>query len=150
MATNVSNAIQGKTTYVQECGFLTGTVAGDVGGAITAASPASSTSGAMLAAVVPSDGAELVACTFTVTSPGTVTTSGTQQWSISDGTNALATMVATDAETAAGTLITLVLGSATNGKNIATTGGARLVITNTEAGTIGDGLNGIFRLVWAL
>jgi len=149
MATQESSVIGKSNITVDTCSFLTGTVAGDMGGAINASSP-NATGVNVLAAVVPADGAELIAMTFTVTSPGTVTTSGTQQWSISDGTNALATLAATSATTAADTVISLVMGTATNGKNLATTDGAALTLTNTEAGTIGDGLHGIFRLVWGL
>ena len=149
MATQESSTIAGKNVYIATCGFLAGTVAGDQGGAQTHESPAADGVRA-LATVVPADGSELVAATFTVTSPGTVTTSGTQQWSISDGTNAIATLAATSAATAAGTVVSLVMGTATNGKNLATTDGARLTLTNTEVGTVGDGLHGVFRLVWAL
>lgn len=142
MASTEATIIQGSNVYVQSAVF-------GGGGALTAVSPSANGTDA-LSAVVPADGAELVECTFRITTVGAHTTSGTQQWSISDGTNALATMVATDAETAADTLITLVLGSATNGKNIATTAGSRLILTNTEDGTVTTGMAGIFRLVWAL
>ena len=149
MASTESTTIRGTNVYVTTCGFLTGTVVGDAGGSITAGSP-SADAVTPLATVVPADGAELKSITFTVTSPGTVTTSGTQQWSISDGTNVLATQAAIDTEQAAGTILTLVMGSATNGKNIASTAGARLTMTNTEVGTIGDAMHGIFNLVWGL
>ncbi len=143
MATNESNALSGKHVVVQNAVFG-GT------GVLTAVGPSAPSTTIALSTVVPGDGAELKECTFRVTTTGAHTTSGTHEWSISDGTNALATMVSTDAETVAGTLITLVLGSATNGKNIATTAGSRLILTNTELGTVTTGLAGIFRLVWGL
>ena len=152
MATTWGSTIQGKNIYVTTCGFMTGTVLGDSGGSITAGSP-SADAVVALATCVPKDGAVLVEADFIVTSPGSVTTSGTQEWSITDGTNVLATRAATNADatnTPAGTVLALTMGSATNGTNAATTTGAVLNLTNTEVGTIGDGLNGIFRLVWHL
>ena len=149
MATTEGSTIQRNNTYITTCGFIGGTT--EVSAEVYGSPDASGTS--VLATVVPADGAELVAMTFTVTSNATTTTSGTQQWSISDGTNALATLAATGvggAGTAAGTVLSMVMGTATNGKNLATTAGSRLTLTNTEVGTIGDGVHGVFRLVWAL
>lgn len=136
-----------RNVHVVTCGFLAGTVDGDQGGAQTHESPAADGVRA-LATVVPADGAELMALTFTYTSPGTGT--HTQQWSISDGTNALATRAALVATTAAGTVSSFTMGTATNGKNLATTTGARLTLTNTSVGTSTDGAHGVFRLVWGL
>jgi len=142
MADQEGTTIQRNNVYVQNCVF-------GGGGAHTAVSPAADGTDA-LTAVVPEDGAELISVTFTVTTIGAVTTSGTQQWSVSDGTNVLFTQAATDAVDVVGTVRTLVVGTATNGKAIASTVGTRLILTNTEDGTVGTGVAGIFRLVWAL
>ena len=98
--------------------------------------------------MVPVDGAELIAASFTVQSTGNG--DHTQQWSISDGTNVLATLAAADADAAVGTVHTMVMGSATHGKAIGTTTGARLTLTNTSVGTSTEGMAGRFVLVWAL
>ena len=152
MATNESSALQGKHRHVTECGFLASVVdgPGSIAEHVIIMRSPNADGTATLSTTVPADGAELVEMTFTVLSAGTVTTSGTQQWSISDGTNALATLAATDATTAAGTVVSMTMGSATNNKNLATTDGARLTLTNTEVGTVGAGMEGIWRLVWAL
>ena len=146
MAATVGTTIQGKSTYVQITTFQTAALAN------TVLSPATTTT-ILLGSLVPADGAELIDATFTITTAGGVTTSGTQQWSCSDGTNALFTMAATSsavADSAAGTVRQMTMGSATNGKNIATTAGSRLTLTNTVAGTITAAIAGIFKLVWAL
>jgi hypothetical protein len=140
MATTASTSIQGRSTYVQNAVF-------GGGGAHTALSPAASGTDA-LSAVVPADGAELVAATFTVTTAGVG--GGSNQWSVSDGTNALFTQAATINTTAAGGVRTMTMGTATNGRNIATTAGSRLILTNTLVGTASTAIAGIFRLVWAL
>jgi len=152
MATQESSTLAGRNVFIETCGFLTGTVAGDMGGAINAKPAQDGTGISVLSGIVPADGSELVAAEFTVTSPGTVTTSREMQWEVSDGTNVLATLAASanNAATAAGTILSLIMGTATNGKNLATTDGARLTFTNTEVGTAGGGIHGLFRLVWAL
>lgn len=142
MATTSGSTIQGRTTFVTTAGF-TGTAAHTSVGL-------SANGTSVLTTVVPADGAELISGTFTITTVGAVTTSGTNAWSISDGTNAIATIAAFDVTQAIGTILPLVMGSATNGRNIATTSGARLILTNTEAGTVGTAVSGIFNFVWAL
>ena len=147
MATNESSSLQGKNVYVTEAGFAVDSITAGVGSITSFTSP-SGDGTATLSTVVPADGAELVACSFTVTSAGTG--GSTQQWSISDGTNALATRAALIDTTAAGTVSALTMGTATNGKNLATTAGSRLTLTNTAVGTSTEGSSGVFRLVWAL
>ena len=106
---------------------------------------------AAMSTTVPQPGAELIEATFTVLSAGTVTTSGTQQLAVGDGTNLLAISSATDATSAAGTIVTLTPQSVNNAKaNTAVAGGTRMVFTNTEVGTIGDGMHGMFRVVWSV
>ena len=143
MATNESSAFQGSNVYIAQFGWI-GT------GAETALPAMTDSATFALWHVVPADGAELVELTYTITVVGTATTSSTMEWSISDGTNALATLAATTGSTAVDTVLTLVMGSATNGKNLATTAGTMLVLTHTEAGTLTAGPAGIFRAVWAL
>ncbi len=142
MASTDATTIQGSNVYVEHAVFG-GT------GALTAVSPAADGT-AVLSALVPADGAELVSVTFTITTIGIVTTTGLQEWSVSDGTNVLFTQVATTAVGTVGDVRTFVTGTATNGKNIGTTTGSRLILTNTETGTVGTGVSGIFQLVWAL
>jgi hypothetical protein len=139
------STIQGKNVYVVSAGFATHTNGtGRIEGYISPHGDGT----AVLSCVVPADGAELVSATFTVISIGVG--GGTQQWSISDGTNVLATRAALIDTTAAGTVSELTVGTATNGKAIATTAGSRLTITNTSVGTSTQGSTGIFNLVWAL
>jgi len=100
---------------------------------------------------VPAQYAELIAASFTVLSPGSVTTSGNQAMALSDGTSELALNVTGDAESTKGTVITLTPQSVSNGKAITqAAAGTPIVLVNTETGTIGDGMHGTFRLVWAL
>ena len=139
MASTDGTTIQGSNVYVQNCTF-------GGGGTNTALSPAASGTDA-LTAVVPGDGAELVSATFTVTTAGVG--GGSNAWSVSDGTTALFTQAATINTTAAGGVRTMTMGTATNGKAIATTAGSRLILTNTLAGTASTAIAGIFRLVWA-
>ncbi len=104
----------------------------------------------LMSCVVPVDGAELLSVNFVVHSAGVISTSGTEQWSIGDGTNELATLAAFAGESVAGTILSFTMASATNGKAVATTGGTRLILTNTEAGTVSDGPHGRFSLLWAV
>src|SRR3990172_8552016 len=106
MAATIGTTIQGKTTYVENTTFQTAALAN------TVLSPDGNGT-ALLGALVPADGAELREATFTITAAGAVTTSGTQQWSVSDGTNALFTMAATSsaaADSVAGGVRTMTLG----------------------------------------
>ena len=145
MATTQSSTIQGKTVYVAEAGF---TVDAATYGLITSGKSPSTDGTSVLSATVPVDGAELTAASFTVLSTGDG--DHTQQWSISDGTNVLATLAAADADAAVGTVHTMVMGTDINGKAIGTTTGARLTLTNTSIGTSTEGMSGYFNLVWAL
>jgi len=148
MATNESSALQGNHVFVTEACCIRAPITAGVGVAYNTLNTPTGDGTSVLSTGVPADGAELVECTFTVTSAGIG--GSTQQWSISDGTNALATRAALIDTTAAGTVSTLVLGTATNGKNIATTDAARLTLTNTAVGTSTQGTSGVFRFVWAL
>jgi hypothetical protein len=150
MATAESSSLQGRNVYVSDCGLISASTTEAVTGMLGAYRTPNATGTTVLSTVVPADGAQLVAMSFTVHSAGTVTTSGTQQFAVSDGTNDLATLAATSVVQSAGAVLTFTMGTATNGKNLATTAGSRLILTNTEAGTIADGMHGIFRLVWAL
>ena len=145
MAATISSALQGKTVYVTESGF---TVDAATYGLITSGKSPSADGTSVLSATVPVDGAELTACTFTVLSIGDG--DHLQSWSISDGTNVLATLVSADADAAVGTVHTLTMGTAIHGKAIATTTGSRLTLTNTSVGTSTEGMSGYFNLVWAL
>ncbi len=144
-----ASVVQSKNTIVQNVGFIAAGVTETVAALVMVGSP-DGTGTSLLAGMVPADGAELISAKFTVTSGATVTTSGSNAWSISDGTNVLATLAATSATQTAGTVLSLTTTTATNGKAIATTAGARLVLTNTETGTIGDGMHGLFTFVWGL
>lgn len=140
MASTVGSTIQGSNVYVENCVF-------GGGGANTALSPAANGTDA-LSAVVPADGAELIEASFTITTVGVG--AGSNAWSVSDGTNALATIAAVINTEAVGTIRTMTMGTAINGKAIATTDGARLILTNTLAGTASTAVAGIFRFVWGL
>ncbi len=145
MATTISSALQGKTVYIQESGFGTDAL---TYGLITSGTSPSADGTAVLTAVVPVDGAELIAATFTVQSVGNG--DHTQSWSISDGTNVLATLSSADADATVGTVHEMTMGTAIHGKAIGTTTGARLTLTNTSVGTSTEGMAGRFVLVWAL
>ena len=139
------STIQGKNVYVTSAGFATHTAG--TGRLLGYISPHGDGT-AVLSTVVPADGAQLVSATFTVISIGVG--GGTQQWSIHDGTNVLATRAALIDTTAAGTISTLTTATSINGKAIVTTAGSRLTLTNTSVGTSTQGSTGIFNLVWAL
>ena len=147
MATNESSSLQGKNVYVTEAGFHADSITAGIGELISSTSPTGSGT-SILTTVVPADGAELIAMTWTTSSIA----AGTHeiQWAINDGTNDLATLAAVTATFALGTVTTLTMGSATNGKNLATTAGSALTLTNTAVGTSKEGTSGIYRLVWAL
>ena len=114
----------------------------------TAVSTPDSSTTAEINAWVPSQNAQIVEATLTVTSPGTVTNTGDQTLSLGDGTTvALATASNADATSAAGTIITF---SGINTARATAAGGTKLVLTNTEAGTVGDGLHGSLSITWAL
>jgi len=148
MATNESSSLQGKNVFIDCGGTMTHqlTLAADIQNYLTVTGDGTTT----LACLVPADGAELVQATFTPTSLGVG--AHEQQWTISDGTNILATQATftNPASLTVGTAATQTMGTATNGKNLATTAGARLTMTNTSRGTSTRGVQGIFRLVWAL
>ena len=147
MATNEGSTIQRKNTYVTEAGFVVDSITAGIGSITSFTSPTGDGT-SVLSTLVPADGAELVACVFTTSSAGTGT--HTQQWSISDGTNALATLAATTATITAGVVTALTTTTATNGKAIATTAGSQLTLTNTAVGTSTEGVSGVFNLTWAL
>lgn len=142
------STIQGKNVYVTSAGFVTDSITGGVGSITSYTSP-SGNGTAVLSTVVPADGAELVACTFTVTSAGTG--GSTQQWSLADTAGTvLATRAALIDTTAAGTISAFTTATSVNGKSIAATSGARLTLTNTAVGTSTEGSTGVFNLTWAL
>lgn len=140
MPTTESTAFQGKYTFVQDAVFG--------GNGVNTALSRADNGTILLSGTVPADGAELVEATFTVTTAGVG--AGSNQWSVSDGTNVLFTMAAIINTEAAGTIRTMVTSTGTNGKAIATTKSARLTLTNTLAGTASTAIAGIFRFVWAI
>jgi len=153
MATNESSSLQGRNVYITECGFRHDEYAlqGSISVAINEAFHTPNGDGTMvLAALVPADGAELVAASFTPLSLGTGTHD--QEWSISDGTNVLCQVGPTGVALSitVGTAFAYTMGTTTNGKSIATTAGARLTLTNTSVGTSTRGVEGVHRFVWAL
>ena len=144
-----ASTAQLKNAIVTTAGFITGGETDTKAYFVTPQAP-DGTGTFVLATTVPADGAELISAKFTVTSGGSVTTSGTNAWSVSDGTNVLFTLPATSVTQSAGAILSMTTTTATNGKAIATTAGARLILTNTEAGTVGDGMHGFFTFVWGL
>ncbi len=144
MATNESNALQGRTVFTESCAFL---LLNTNAGVVSMATPVGDTASFWLSSVVPYDGAELLAASYTILSLGTG--NHEQSWTISDGTNILMTMSGLAQTSALGTVTAMTMGTATNGKNIATSAGNRLTITNTSVGTSTIGSMGVVRLVWA-
>jgi len=145
------STLQGSKNLVLQEGTAFAAAGTTETGILTKYSTLSATGTAAMTTMVPALGAELIAASFTVISPGSVTTSGNMAMAISDGTSELALNATGDATTAAGGIITLTPQSVANGKAVtAAAAGTRLILVNTETGTIGDGMHGIFRLVWAL
>ena len=144
MATNESNALQGRHVWAESCAFL---LLNTNAGVVSMATPVDDIAAFRLSSVVPYDGAELLAASYTIMSPSLGIHD--QNWTITDGTNILMTLTDCLQSAAIGTVYGMTMGTATNGKNIATTAGTDLVITNTSVGTSTLGSMGVVRLVWA-
>lgn len=149
MVTSWGAGLSGKGVYVTEACCVRGPITAGVGVAYNTLNTPTGDGTSVLSTMVPADGAELIACSFTVTSPGIG--GSTQQWSIADASGtALATFSATLDTQAAGSVRTGTMGTATSGRNLATTAGSALTLTNTAVGTSTQGTSGVFRLVWGI
>jgi hypothetical protein len=138
------STLQQKNIYIENVGMVS------LGMGVTTYATPTGDGTAILNTTVPASGAVLQECTFTPISLGTG--AHEQEWTVSDGTNILFTQASftNPASLTVGTAATQTLADVGNGKAIATTAGARLTLTNTARGTSTQGVNGIFRLVWAL